>query len=318
MSVYPISLSVIILTLNEEPHLARAIHSIGNIAEQIFVVDSGSTDRTVEIARQMGAIVEDHPFINQADQFQWALDDLPIRSDWILRLDADEVLTPGLVAEIARRLPLLPADVTGIVLKLGYIFQNQKINFGGRRLRLLRLVRRGHAHVEPRWMDEHLVVRSGRIVTFSGEMFDHNLKDLTSFVRKHNGYATREALQLMLDRHVAARPNVATTRKIMSWQKILKRLLRDKLYNRMPLWMGPISYFLYRYVLLLGFLDGRKAFTYHFLQGLWYRFLVAAKVLEFERSIGNITDPHDRIRMLGKITGHEIAFPKEGAEPSCD
>ncbi|MBR1085962.1 glycosyltransferase family 2 protein [Bradyrhizobium manausense] len=321
MTVQPVSLTAIILTLNEEPHLERAIQSISNIAERVFVVDSGSTDRTVDIARRMGADVVDHLFVNQAYQFQWALDNLPIESDWILRLDADEVLTPGLAAEIANRLPSLPSDVTGVVLKLRYIFQNQKINFGGRGLRLLRIVRRGKSAVEPRWMDEHLVVTSGRIVTFSGEMFDHNLKDLTSFVKKHNGYATREAIQLMLERYPNSDANDAAIRGGVTRQARLKQLLRDKIYNRLPLSVGPIAYFLYRYVLLLGFLDGRKALTYHLLQGLWYRFLVAAKALEYDRSISKITDYGDRIELLGKLTGHNIALYEKAekyAGPSRD
>ena len=136
-------LSLVIITHNEERHIARTIGSTPDVVAKVFVVDSFSVDRTVEIALASGAEVTQHEFINQARQFEWALDNLAVDSEWIIRLDADEVPTPELVEEIRRRLPLLPADVTGVNLKRRHIFLNRWIKHGGRYpLTLLRIWRR--------------------------------------------------------------------------------------------------------------------------------------------------------------------------------
>src|SRR5690606_2603623 len=152
-------LCVIILTYNEERHIERALDSVAPIAAEVFVIDSGSTDRTVELARGRGAIVLQHAFINQAKQFQWALDTAPITGNWIMRLGAGEGIEPGLAAEIARTLPTLGTDVTGINLRRKHIFPGRWIRHGGRYpLILLRIWRRGRGRVEDRWMDEHVVI----------------------------------------------------------------------------------------------------------------------------------------------------------------
>src|ERR1700743_3410308 len=118
-----IDLAVIILTFNEELHLERALRHIRTLATQIFVIDSYSTDNTVEIARSFGANVLQNSFVTQARQFSWALENAPITATWVMRLDADEIVEPGLADEIERKLPNLPEDVVGVNLKLGYIFQ---------------------------------------------------------------------------------------------------------------------------------------------------------------------------------------------------
>src|SRR5271166_2145074 len=110
-------ITVIILTLNEERHIARAMHSVAPFAAGIVVVDSFSTDRTVELAREMGATVLQNKFVSHARQFQWALDNAPINSAWVMRLDADEVIEPGLAQEIADKVPALPEDVVGVKMK---------------------------------------------------------------------------------------------------------------------------------------------------------------------------------------------------------
>src|SRR4051812_31456765 len=141
-----LSLAVIILAQNEELHLARALASVGPLAREIFVVDSGSKDRTVEIARAAGANVLVNPFVSHAKQFRWALENAFIESEWVMRLDADEIVEPDLVDALSMQVPLLPADITGINLKRKHIFMGRWIRHGGRYpLVLLRIWRRGKA-----------------------------------------------------------------------------------------------------------------------------------------------------------------------------
>lgn len=303
-------ISVIILTFNEARHIARAIESVRTIATEIFVIDSFSTDDTVEIARRANAIVVQHPFVNHSAQCRWAIETLPISTDWLMRLDADEVVEPDLAAEIAARLPRLEADVTGVNLKRKHIFWGRWIRHGGRYpLVLLRIWRRGRGQVEDRWMDEHIIVDGGRTVTLQGGFADDNLNDLTFFTDKHNKYATREAIDVLNQRYgLFSRDNTLSAGSA-SFQASVKREIKEKIYNRLPFWVGPFGYFLYRYFIQLGFLDGREGLVYHFLQGFWYRFLVGAKIEEYEQVLRNLDDNEARLVRLEALTGHRLRKP---------
>lgn len=301
------NLTVILLTYNESMHIGRALESIAGIAGQIIVVDSGSTDDTIGIAQAHGAEVLHHPFINHAKQFQWALDNARISGDWVMRLDADEVVEPDLRQEIAAKLPVLPPDVTGIVLKRKHIFMDRWIRHGGRYpLMMLRIFRPGKGHIEDRWMDEHIVVTEGRTVVFDGNFADHNLNDLTFFVDKHNGYATKEAIEVLGRRLDLFRHDHALTSSNASRQASIKRWIKTNLYNRTPFFISSTAYFLWRYIFQLGFLDGYPGLIYHFLQGYWYRFLVGAKLLELQHRIGSLSDREEIVSELSRATGYRF------------
>lgn len=300
-------LAVVILAYNEERHISRAIAAVAGIAREIFVIDSFSTDRTAELARAAGATVLQNKFINYAKQFQWALDNAPITASWIMRLDADEVIEADLAARLEEQLPRLGADVVGINLNRKHIFLGRWIRHGGRYpLVLARIWRRGHGRIEDRWMDEHMILWGGRTVTIAGGFSDHNLNDLTFFTDKHNKYATREAIDIINQRRKLFRRDVDLVTEDGSRQAAVKRWIKEKVYNRIPYQLSVPAYFLYRMIFQLGFLDGKEGLVYHGLQGLWYRFLVGAKVDELEAAIEGIEDPA-RIRVeLRRVTGLAI------------
>lgn len=301
------SLGVIILTFNEEHHIGRALSSVAGIASEMFVIDSFSTDRTVEIAKAHGAIVIQHPFINYARQFQWALDNAPISANWIMRLDADEVIEPDLATRIRTDLPGLPDDVVGINLKRKHIFLGCWIRHGGRYpLVLLRIWRRGHGRIEDRWMDEHMILSGGRTVTFDGGFADHNLKDLSFFTDKHNKYATREAIDVINQRRGLFRRDVDLVTEEGSRQAAITRWIKEKLYNRIPYQISTPAYLFYRIVFRLGFLDGKEGILYHCLQGFWYRLLVGAKVDELEQALKGIEDPVAMCAEIRRRTGFAL------------
>lgn len=300
-------IAVIILTFNEERHLARAIESVSTISEQVFVVDSYSTDQTIEIVHKHNAILLQNRFVNQAKQFQWAIDNAPITSNWILRLDADEIIEANLQEEISRRIPTLPSDVVGVNFKRKHIFMDRWVRYGGRYpLIMTRMFRRGHGRIEDRWMDEHIVVTGGSTVTFSGGFADHNLNDLSYFTEKHNKYATREAIEVLNQRLGLFKQHGGVTTANSSFQAAAKRFVKEKLYNRVPFTVSSAGYFLFRYVIQFGFLDGRSGLVYHFLQGYWYRFLVGAKLMEFERAIAHLTDKDEIRAELSRLTGFDL------------
>jgi len=301
-------ISVIILAYNESLHLARALKHIQGFAKQVFVIDSYSTDDTVEIARSFGAHVLQHPFQNYARQFQWALDHAPITAAWVLRLDADEIIEADLSLEIVEQLPRLPPDVTGVYLDRKTIFMNKFIRHGGRYpLKLLRIWRRGKARIEDRWMDEHMYLLEGRSVTFKGGFADHSLIDLSMFTDKHNKYASREALDVVskqVNMELESAPDLSAESKFQ--QVGMKRFMKEKVYNRIPFEISVFGYFVYRYVFRLGFLDGREGLIYHLLQGFWYRFLVGAKVEELERALRSVSTKDEARREIARLTRQRI------------
>ncbi|MBN9373177.1 MULTISPECIES: glycosyltransferase family 2 protein [unclassified Hydrogenophaga] len=311
-------ITAIILTHNESLHIERAIRSIQAFADQIFVVDSGSTDGTTDIARRLGAQVCTHAFVNQARQFQWALDTLDIRGDWVLRLDADEIIEPDLAREIAEKLPRLPTDVVGVNLKRKHIFMDRWVRHGGRYpLRMLRLWRQGHGRIENRWMDEHMVVWGGRTVTFDGGFADHNLKDLAYFIDKHNRYATREAIEVLNQRLGLFAQDGALNARGASHQAAFKRWAKERIYNRIPFTLSATLYFVWRYVFQRGFLDGRSGLVYHFLQGYWYRFLVGARVMELQQAVAHLHDKAAICAELSRLTGHKLVAQSD-TRPDVD
>ena len=276
------SVTAIILTFNEELHLARCIKSLDGIASEVLVVDCFSTDATLEIAQKYGARVVQRAWVNHATQFNWALTQIDANVDWVLRIDADEVLTPELVDQVRTRLPSLGSEVEGVLLDRRMAFQGRLICYGGVfPVQVLRLFRAGHGQCENRWMDEHIKV-SGKTVRFTGELIDDNLQSLTWWIDKHNGYATREVVDLLnLDYGFMPLDTVARLRG--AGQAGFKRWLKEVVYAQLPDGLRAFVYFFYRYVLRLGFLDGREGTAFHVLQGLWYRYLVDVKLREVRR-----------------------------------
>jgi glycosyltransferase involved in cell wall biosynthesis len=272
----------VILAYNEEQHLPRCITSIQNVANEIIVIDCFSTDTTLEIARKYGARILQRPWVNYATQFNWALTQLDPDTEWVLRIDADEYLTPDLIAEIQSHLLDLSPECDGVYCNRRMTFQGKLIRHGGVfPVKVLRLFRYGRGQCENRWMDEHIKV-SGATADFSGELIDDNLNTLTWWTEKHNSYASREAIDLLnLEYHFMPHDSVANLRG--GKQAGVKRWLKEKVYARLPGGFRALIYFVYRYFVRLGFLDGREGLTFHFLQGFWYRFLVDAKVAEVKR-----------------------------------
>ena len=301
------SISIIILTYNESMHLPRALEHVTGFAREIFVVDSFSTDNTVELAKAGGAQVLQNPFKYQAQQFEWALQNAPITSDWVMRLDADEIIEADLAEEIVRKLPTLPPDVTGVNLNRKTIFQGKFIRYGGRYpLTLLRIWRTGKARIEDRRMDEHIYLTEGSAITLKGGFADHNLNDLTSFTAKHNGYASREALDVLNRRLHLFDPQFEFTRQSTAKQAKIKRFFKESVYNRLPVEISAFIYFLFRYVVQMGFRDGREGFTYHVLQGFWYRFLVGAKLRELEQAVQQATSEDEVRSVIARLTRQKL------------
>lgn len=310
-------IAVIILTGEEELHIRRCLAGLQPLMpKQVFVVDCLSKDKTVVIAKSMGATVVEKAWPGtQAAQFNWALENLPIMATWVLRLDADEYLSPELVTEIHEKLGRLPEEVTGVAFNLQRMFMGRMIRRGIPTISMIRLFRHGQARCEQRLMDERITLRAGHEVTFSGAFVDHNLNDLSWWTQKHVGYAIREAASLLdLEYGLFADGNqqlavsgVDGIRKVsnadghkgggLGAQAAAKRRMKLR-YARAPLFWRAFFYFCVRFVVRGGFLEGKEGFMWHFFQGLWYRMLVDAKIWEIKREAGS-----DREKMLELLRG---------------
>ncbi len=267
-------LAVVILTRNEKLHIGRCLEKLAPLeARQIFVVDCFSDDGTQEIARQNGAIVVEHEWPGlYARQFNWALDNLPIEADWVLRLDADEYLFPDTIAEVRRLLSRhgggeageggLPPGVSSLSLSRARAFCGRMLHFGGTaHVPMVRFFKYGIGRCEDRAMDEHVVTSEGRDYRLRGEFVDDNLNSMDWWREKHRGYARREAADAL-----------AFERGEIHFKDIKEK------YYRMPRYFRAFAYFVIRYFMLGGFLDGYAGWMWHFWQGLWYRWLVDVEI----------------------------------------
>lgn len=295
------ALTVIILTWNEALHIARAIRSVQQVTDRILVVDSGSTDDTVAIAHAHGAEVLVHPFVTQAKQFNWALDQLPEDTDWVFRLDADEIVSPALAQSLAQTLPVLPAIVAGASVARRMAFLRRPIRWGGVfPVRITRVLRYGRGRSEDRWMDEHILL-DGAEAHLDGELLDDNLNPLGWWIDKHNAYASREVVEILdaefgflnRDRH-----------DVLKGQAGVKRWIKEKVYAQMPGGLRAFGYFFYRYVLRLGCLDGTAGTGFHVLQGFWYRYLVDMKLYEVKAAMKG--EDLDAVTAIHKVLGIDL------------
>ncbi len=275
-------ISVVILTYNEELHIERCIKSLLPVVKEIFIIDSFSTDKTVEIAERLGAKVYQNPWINYALQFQWGLDNCPIETEWVMRMDSDEYILPELQNEISNKMQNIQEDTSGIYIKRRVYFKDKWIKHGSYYPTwLLRIWRYKDGHIEQRWMDEHIKLTKGETIQFENDLVDDNLNDLTWWTTKHNNYATREAVDILNIIHEFINYDEVNS-NFFGTQEERKRFLKKK-YANLPLFTRPFIYFLWRYFIKLGFLDGKQGLIWHFLQGFWYRFLVDAKIYEIEK-----------------------------------
>lgn len=277
------SLAVLILTANEEKNIAKCLASIAPLGAAVHIVDSFSQDRTVEIAESMGARVKQRAWTTYAEQLNWGLDNCAIETRWIMRMDADEEITPELAQAIDGFLASPPPDVTGVYIRRRVYFMGKWIRHGGYYPTwLLRIFRTGQGRCESLFMDEHIVVTGGRTVSLKADIIDKNNKDLTFWTDKHNKYASREVRDILNKAlQIQQTPNGETMRaSVTGHQDSARRWVKDKLYLRAPLFLRPFIYFVYRYFIRLGFLDGTRGLIFHFLQAFWYRFLVDAKLYE--------------------------------------
>jgi glycosyltransferase involved in cell wall biosynthesis len=268
-------LTAIILTKNESKNIEHCLKSINKLASRMVVVDSGSDDNTVELAKKLGAEIYIHRFENYARQFNWALDNTDIKTKWVLRIDADERFTTELCEEVEYNMNIhRDSDVNGFTLEAWLFFMDRKLKYGGGRKRKLMIFKNGIGRIEDRKMDEHTILSSGRSIDLKERFLHYDFKNIHSYVAKLNWYATREMQDYFIYK------NEINQETLIDKKIIKKRQKKYGVYYKMPMFLRALLLFVYNYFFKLGFLDGKEGFIVHFFYSFWYRVLVDAKIYE--------------------------------------
>ena len=277
-------LTAVILTFNEEQNLPSCLRSIEGWCPQIFVVDSGSTDRTADIAKNAGAQVVHHLFQTHAKQWAWALRELPIEQEWILALDADLRVSPELKEELLSALPTVPQETAGFFVPRKLIFRGRWIRHGGVWPKeMLKLFRRPAIQMDDQELVDHLFYVQGQTGRCRFCLIDENQNDrsITVWLQRQLRYVELQAQEELRFRRGQRSWKINPSPWGTPHQRVLWH--RNVWYHLPPVWRSFL-YFGYRYGIRLGFLDGRSGALFHFLQGFWLRLMIDVRLLELQKS----------------------------------
>ena len=277
-------LSVLVLTKNEERNIGACLDSIAGWASDIVVVDSGSEDRTLELCAERGVRTVFHAYADHRSQIGWGITGIAWEHQWLLLLDADNVVTPELKIDIERMLRNDRHDVNGYYNPHHHYFRNRRVR--GLKPEWLRLVRRSHVKVDDSELVDFRLVVKGTIGRLPGAIVESNANelDIDFWIDKHQKFARRMAIEEIL-----------RAEKMLAWSAHLRPTLLGNpdqrmiwlknIWYGMPLYVRPVLLFLYRYFIRRGFLDGWNGFVYHALQTFWFRLIVDVHISDYRRQL---------------------------------
>jgi glycosyltransferase involved in cell wall biosynthesis len=277
-----IPVSVIIPTRNEAANIQCTLQGIIGFVDEIFVIDSESNDGTLEIASKFATQIINLPYDHGRIVpwiFQWGLENLPIRNEWILIIEADQIPELSLKQELIELFNKKVIEENGFYIRRKQIFRDKWIRHGsyGNKY-LLKLFRKNYGQLDPKEQDTRVYV-NGLVGKLNGYLVEDNKKEssILFYLSKHLRYADafakdemerrKMANQWKLDPKLFGLPDERTL-----WLKTL--------YYGLPLYVRPWLYFIYRYFFRLGFLDGKEGFIFHFLQAFWFRLIVDIRLEE--------------------------------------
>lgn len=276
--------SFIILTYNEEIHLPRLLKSIAGLNASTYILDSGSTDKTMQLAERFGAVVKVNLFENHPKQWDYALKNFHIKTPWIIGLDADQIVTSELSEILSEFDDCKYKDINSIYFNRKNYFQGSWIRFGGYYpIYLLKMFRTGIGYSDLNEnMDHRFIVPGKSVVWKKGHILEENLKenDINFWFQKHERYSdliAHEEIERMQNRRIQSlKPNLlGNPDERKAWLK--------RLWWKLPLGIRPYIYYGFRMIFQLGFMDSKKSRQFHYLQGLWFRKLVDKKIVKLKR-----------------------------------
>lgn len=270
--------TAIILTKNEEKNIVDCLQSMNGFAKRCVVIDCGSTDDTVKLARENGADVYFHEFEYYAKQFNWGIDNCDIDTEWIIRLDADERFPPELCCEIEDLIERnRDTQMNGITIEADLFFLGRCMKHGPRNKRKMMMFKKEFGKIEDRRRDAHSILSKGFSISTKNKFLHYDFKDLDSYIKRYNWYATRE-MQDYIDFKQGISTEIETDKTIQKQRK-----KKFGLYYKAPKYLRAWMWFIYNYIFRLGFVDGKEGLIFCFLECYWYRLLVDAKIFEHEK-----------------------------------
>jgi glycosyltransferase involved in cell wall biosynthesis len=270
--------TAIILTKNEEKNIVDCLQSMNGFAKRCVVIDCGSTDDTVKLARENGADVYFHEFEYYAKQFNWGIDNCDINTEWIIRLDADERFPPELCCEIEDLIERnRDTQMNGITIEADLFFLGRCMKHGPRNKRKMMMFKKEFGKIEDRRRDAHSILSKGFSISTKNKFLHYDFKDLDSYIKRYNWYATRE-MQDYIDFKQGISTEIETDKTIQKQRK-----KKFGLYYKAPKYLRAWMWFIYNYIFRLGFVDGKEGLIFCFLECYWYRLLVDAKIYEHEK-----------------------------------
>ena len=283
------SITTIIMTKNEEKNIEKCIEYAWQVSNRIIVIDSYSNDNTVELSRKSGAEVIQNHFVNHGTQWNFAVEKANITTEWIMRLDADEELTPKAAEELKKICEKNEAtSINGILFRFKVMFMGKYLMHGGTYpIRRMSCYRTGHAKMDTRNMQDQLILEDGKYIELKEDLNHNDFKDITYWISKHNWYATGAASDYLENL------NEKEPFEKYDWNSRLNRFLKAELYYKFPVKLRSKLNFIYRYYFRLGFLDGIEGYYYAFFQAYWYRVLVDAKIQEIKNENKSIKSMGD-------------------------
>lgn len=274
-----IDATAIIMTKNEEKNIVDCLESMKGFAKRCVVIDCGSTDRTVELAKENGADVYFHEFEYYAKQFNWGIENCDVDTEWIIRLDADERFPAELRAELEEMIRVnKDKPMNGIAIEADFFFLGRCMKHGLRNKRKTMMFKRSCGKIEDRRRDAHSVISEGYVASAKRRFLHYDFKNLDNYIKRYNWYATRE-MQDYIDFTRGASSDIKTDKAILKQRK-----KKFGLYYKAPPFFRAWAWFIYNYIFRRGFLDGKEGLVFCFLECYWYRLLVDAKILEYQKA----------------------------------
>lgn len=274
--------SVVVLTFNEEVHLPRLLKSLEGLNAPLFILDSGSSDKTIDIVRSYNATVASHPFENHPKQWDYALNTFSITTPWIIGLDSDQEVSHELYKLLQNfRSCDIPSTINGIYFNRKNYFRGRWIKYGGYFPKyLLKMFRSGHGRSDLNEnMDHRFIIEGEAMIWKNGYLKEENFKEnsISFWIDKHNRYSDLVAVEEVERR---AKERIQQVKANYFGNPDEKISFYKKMWRGLPLYVRPFIYFFYRFVIKLGILDGKEGWIFHFLQGFWFRLVVDIKIDE--------------------------------------
>ncbi len=276
------NIDILITTFNEEVNLPHCLQAVMPWAKRVFVVDSCSTDQTQRVTEDAGATFVSHAWEGYGRQKNWAIDNLPWESEWILIVDADEVILPELRDEILAMVNRPSGDVPEAAFNI-----NRYFIFLGKRIRHcgyypswnIRLLRRGKARYEERDVHEHILA-DGPVGWLNGHMEHNDRRGLRTYFEKHNHYSSLEAMEIY--KVIRGESKAGVKARFFADKIERRRWIKQVIYPKLPAkWLAR---FLHAYFLRLGILDGLTGLRFCLFLAA-YELMIELKIIEIKRGL---------------------------------